>query len=159
MRHLRKSGSWVLVLLAIALSQTAKAETVAEILALQKAPPGVVFEIVSGDEDRLEEVLPKVRGDMGKLRAKFPGLSIAVVSHGDEQFALSNGEDERNDTTRSLVQSLVNDDKVSFHVCGTYAQMKGVDENAFPDYVDVAPHGPSQIRNYVDFGYIKILVN
>lgn len=135
----------------------AAAETVAQVLARENAPPGIVFEIVSSNKARLGEVLPGVRKDMEQLRKKFPGLDIVVVSHGDEQFALSNDAD-RHQATRNLVQSLVTSDKVTFHVCGTYAQMKGVDESAFPDYVDVAPHGPAQIRTYVDFGYIKILV-
>lgn len=159
MNFLKNAIAGMLIFLAATLPRTGAAETVADVLAMQKAPVGVVFEIVSDDNDRLEQVLPPLRKDIERLREKFPKLDIAVVSHGDEQFALSNDKTEGNKATRYLVQSLVDGDKVTFHVCGTYAQMRGVDAGAFPSYVDVAPHGPSQIRNYVDFGYLKIVVN
>lgn len=160
MNTLRQSG--LLAALALSLSWLnpagAQAETVDEVLSFKTAPPGVVFEIVSGDPARLKKVLPQVRKDILRLRARFKDLSIAVVSHGDEQFALTRKNQERYKETQASVRSLVMDEKVDFHVCGTYASMRNVDEKEFPDYVDVAPHGPVQIKTYIEFGYVKILV-
>lgn len=135
------------------------AESTADVLAYKKAPAGVVFEIVSGDEDFLEQALPKVRKDIANLRKRFPGLPIVVVSHGNEQFALTRDNRDDHENSQDQVQSLVTDNNVTFHVCGTYARMRNVDEDEFPDYVDVAPHGPEQIKAYLDLGYIRILVN
>lgn len=138
--------------------RAAWAITVDEVLAYQKAPYGVVFEIISGDKDELERALPKVRADMQRLKSRFPDISIAVVSHGKEQFALTSDNESEYKETHDVVRSMIADKNVSFHVCGTFASMNNVDENEFPDYVDVAPHGPMQIKNYVEFGYLKILV-
>ena len=35
----------------------------------------------------------------------------------------------------------------------------GTDPEDFPDYVDVAAHGPLQIQTYVDFGYLKVKID
>lgn len=135
------------------------ADTVEEVLSYKDAPAGVVFEIVSDDEDQLERALPTVKLGIAKLRKRFPGLPIAVVSHGQEQFALTEDNRDAYRQTHKQVQSLVADDKTNFHVCGTFAAMNNVGEDEFPDYVDVAPHGPLQIRSYEEFGYVKILVD
>lgn len=160
MSTLRQSGLLVAFLLPLLWLNpaTAQAETVDDVLSYKEAPPGVVFEIISSDPAKLKKVLPHVRKDIARLRARFKDLSIAVVSHGDEQFALTRKNQERYKETRASVRSLVMDDKVDFHVCGTYASMRNVDEKEFPDYVDVAPHGPVQIKTYIEFGYVKILV-
>ena len=58
-----------LVLLLGAATQPLEASTdVDELLLRTEAPPGVVFEIVEGDEDAMEELLPKVREAIRKLR-------------------------------------------------------------------------------------------
>jgi len=104
-------------------------------------------------------VIPAVRRDIDRLRARFPGLDIAVVSHGKEQFALTYENREDYAEVQDQVQSLVNNMRVTFHVCGTYARMHGVEVEEFPEYVDVAPYGPGQVKSYIEFGYVKILVN
>ena len=60
--------------------------------------------------------------------------------------------------THQLVQSLVNNDTVDFHVCGTHASWFDVMPEDFPDYVDVAPAAPAQIRHYEDLGYELIVL-
>ena len=52
------------------------------------APHGVVFEIAEGDESALDELLPRVRAAIERIRARFPHTEIAVVSYGGEEFAL-----------------------------------------------------------------------
>ena len=37
--------------------------------------------------------------------------------------------------------------------------MHNVSPEDFPDYVDVAAHGPLQIQTYVDFGYLKVKID
>lgn len=131
---------------------------VARLLAADKAPPGVVFEIVSADERALEWAVPKVSGYAEKLRARFPGLPIAVVTHGNEQFALRADAQSRYAALHRQVQALSTRDDVPVHICGAYADMRGVAPEAFPKYVDVAPSGPSQIRAYRDLGYVLVRV-
>lgn len=147
------------LLLVLAGPGTAWAATVDEVLAYEKAPYGVVFEIISHDKAKLDRALPKVRADMQRLKSRFPDIAIAVVSHGKEQFALTRDNESEHRETHNIVKSMIADKNVSFHVCGTFASMNNVAEEEFPDYVDVAAHGPLQIKNYVEFGYIKILVD
>ena len=127
-----------------------------QILSLKQAPAGIVFEIVTGAANSLEWALPKTQKIIKKLRARFPKLDIAIVTHGDEQFALKTTNDKKYKKVHSLTQQLVQKDNVPLHVCGTYASWKNVSEEEFPDYVDVTAAGPATINDYVALGYILI---
>ena len=127
-----------------------------ELLLLGEAPTGVVFEIVSGDINRLKLALPKTQKYIKQLREKFPGLEIAIVTHGNEQFALKQSNNKKFKKVHSLTQQLVNEDHVPLHVCGTYASWKNISAEEFPDYVDVTAAGPATINDYVSLGYILV---
>lgn len=126
------------------------------ILKMSKSPDGVVFEILA-DEDGLEWAIPRIQHYSHYLREKFPHIAIAVVSHGNEQFALQTDYQEDNKEIHTQVKSLLGS-KVQIHVCGTYAGWKGINPEDFPDYVDVVPSGPAQIRSYIELGYTRIEV-
>lgn len=131
-------------------------EQVEEILALKEAPAGIVFEIVTGEANSLEWALPETQGYIKELRARFPDIDIAIVTHGDEQFALKATNNKKYKKVHSLTQQLVQKDHVPLHVCGTYAGWKNVGEEEFPEYVNVAAAGPATINDYVALGYILI---
>ena len=133
-------------------------EQVDAIISKGTAPEGVVFEIVSGDPEGLRWALPEAKKSIEKLRAKFPDLDIAVVTHGREQFALQKKHKERFKKVHSLTESLVKDSGVNLHVCGTYAEWHNVTEEEFAEYADVAAAGPAQINDYINLGYTKILI-
>ncbi len=137
-------------------SESILADEIDGILASESAPPGVVFEVVSGDSDLLEDVLPAIRTAVRRLRERFPGIDIAIVTHGEEQFALTTSNREEAPKLHSIAESLVDDQQVSLHVCGTYAQWNGVSAEDFPEFVDVAAAGPAQINDYRALGYILV---
>lgn len=130
-------------------------EEIERILRME-APPGVVFEIVSGDREGLSWAIPAVSRYARQLREKFPALPIAVVSHGREQFALMSEKRPRYSQLHVDVRKLVKQEDIPVHVCGTYAGWNNVSEEEFPDYVDVAPAGPVQIEQYVELGYVRV---
>lgn len=154
-----KALSVPLLCLMTIFSSIALAETVDDVLSYKDVPGGVVFEIVSSDRNKLKEILPKVRSDMKRLRIHFPDMPIAVVSHGQEQFALTTDNQDEYKETHSAVKILLADKNVTFQICGTYASMHNVSEDEFPEYVDVVPHGPLQIKNYIEVGYVRIKVD
>lgn len=155
MRHL---FTWLLSALLFSGPLAASEGPVERLLARPEAPAGVVFEIVSGDDDLLTVLLPQLKRDIGRLRARFPDLPIAVVTHGSEQFALLARERERQAETHALVEELVRSEQVDVHVCGTHAAWEGHVPEDFPDYVDVSPAGPAQINDYLNLGYERILL-
>jgi intracellular sulfur oxidation DsrE/DsrF family protein len=125
---------------------------------METPPFGVVFEIAKGSRAALEWAIPAVKKYAQQLRKKFPDIGIAVVSHGKEQFALMKSEQDANLKVHETVKSLVADD-IPVHVCGTHASWLGKTAADFPDYVNVAPAGPTEINNYVDMGYRKIVLD
>ena len=150
---------WALMLIIVPLSAySAEGTTVEQLLARDAAPGGVVFEIVTGDSRSLDWAIPQVQQDVDRLRKKFPELEIAVVSHGQEQFGLTKNAGKKNSTIQKTTRSLIQNKDVTLHVCGTYAEWHGVSAEDFPDYVDVAPAGPTQINLYKELGYELVLV-
>ena len=146
------------LIFSICLSSFALANDDVEALLARAEPPhGVVFEIVEGDEEALEVLLPQVREAIEKIRAKYPETEFAVVSHGREEFALQSKHQAEYAEIHQQVQSLVADD-VPVHVCETHASWYGVTADDFPDYVDVAPTGPGQVRLYEELDYELIVI-
>jgi intracellular sulfur oxidation DsrE/DsrF family protein len=134
------------------------AGTLEQLLARSSAPPGVVFEIVDRDPQALEFALPWVSRAAEQLEERFPGLPMALVTHGQEMFALQDKHKEKNAAVHEQVQSLKRDKGMPVHVCETYAGWRGLGPEAFPSYVDVAPSGPSQVNNYLALDYVRLVV-
>ncbi|MGD8591206.1 MAG: DsrE family protein [Gammaproteobacteria bacterium] len=130
-----------------------------DLILKEKNPPfGVVFEIIEGSESDLEWAIAEVKKYSDQLRKRFPDIGIAVVSHGSEQFGLMKSEAKELKEVHATVKSLVQDDSIPVHVCGTHASWYGKDAGDFPDYVSVSPAGPTEIANYEDMGYEKIVL-
>jgi hypothetical protein len=132
--------------------------TLDEILARVAPPAGVVFEIVDRDPKALEFALPWVKQAAERLEERFPGIPMALVSHGQEMFALQEKYKDKSAAVHEQVQSLKRDKNIPVHVCETYAGWKGLGPEAFPSYVDVAASGPSQINNYLTLDYLRLVV-
>ncbi len=150
------AGLLGMLCLLVAASSQAQYE-IDQLLALEEAPFGVVFEIVEGEEDALETLVPQVQDYIRQLRRKFPAIEFAVVSHGREEFALQSTYRDEFAELHAQIQSLVAD-QVPVHVCETHAGWYGVTAEDFPEYVDVAPTGPSQIALYRELGYHLVVV-
>ena len=133
-------------------------EALQRVLNLSKAPEGVVFEIVEGDELALEQTLPRVRRAIEQIRERFSQTEFAIVSHGREEFALQSQYQQSLPEIHQQVKLLVADE-VPVHVCETHAGWYGVTAEDFPDYVNVAPTGPGQINLYIEMGYELILMD
>jgi intracellular sulfur oxidation DsrE/DsrF family protein len=143
-----------LVLLAL-LSSSAFAESLKDVLELNEAPPGVVFEIVEAGGDSWYATRPMLLKAIDKLHAKFSDLDIAVVSHGSEQFAFTKKNQTKYKSLHDTVKDL-GDKNIHVHVCGVHASWRSMTAEDFPDYVDVAPSGPAQINQYRELGYVVV---
>ncbi len=132
-------------------------EEVERVLSLEQPPPGVVFEVVSGNPDALIDVVPRISLYAERLRARFADLPVAVVTHGTEQFSLLSSEAENYAELHAQIQSLTGERGVDVHVCGTHASWRSKAPEDFPDYVDVAAAGPATVNDYRALGYIVIL--
>lgn len=128
------------------------------ILAEDQQPAGIVFEIVSGKSSLLGSLLTALKVDIERLHERFPGLPIAIVTHGLEQFDLTKKNRDKEALAHELVEQLVSTHNVDVHVCGTHAGWYGIDPEDFPDYVNVAAGGPTQIKNYQALGYELIIL-
>ncbi|WP_298676943.1 DsrE family protein [uncultured Lentibacter sp.] len=141
------------------LASPAFANTDVDALLTSNAPPvGVVFEVVQGDTLALSWALPQIRAQTARLKARFPTIKIAVVTHGNEQFSLMQGQSGAKAQQIQKLAQKFQASGVPLHVCGGYAQTQGVSAQAFPDYVDVAASGPGQIGAYRAQGYALVIV-
>lgn len=148
----------LIALLALPHAVFAESTTLDALLARKTAPPGVVFEIVDRDPKALELALPWVKQAAQRLKARFPKVPMALVTHGQEMFALQTKKRASHQAIHNIAQSLSRDDGIQVHVCETYANRRGLAPEDFPSYVDVAPEGPAQIRNYESLDYVRVVV-
>ena len=153
-----RSSLALLLIGALFATGLAASTDVEQILSAAEGPEGVVFEIVEIDESALENLLPQVREMIARIRTRFPATEFAVVSHGREEFALQSRYQEEYSEVHEAVQALVASE-VPVHVCETHAGWYGVVAEDFPDYVDVAPTGPGQVRLYQELGYELVIVD
>ena len=152
-----KRWSFLLLLFLPDILSAESEHDIENILQQSEPPAGVVFEIVTGDAEGLSWALPLTRSYIKTLRERFPELSVAVVSHGQEQFALQNREQAQQPAVHKQVRSLIDSD-VPVYVCGTYAGWRGLSDEDFPDYVNVAAAGPAQVNDYIALGYTRVLI-
>lgn len=131
---------------------------VADLLAQDPAPDGVVFELIGNEGDYLLNALKKVENYKKQLQEKFPELDIAVVSHGAEQFNLTKSSQSEEKEAHAFVKQLVAED-VPVHICETHASWRGVTPEDFPDYITVSSTGPAQIKVYEELGYTLIVID
>ena len=153
---------YLILTAALILSSVAHAvdhPMVTKMLSQDKAPPGVVFEIVTGDADALNWAVPLVTDYTQRLRAKFPKLEIAVVTHGKEMFALQKSQRGVAPEAHAELERLVKDAKIPVHVCETYAGWRGISPEAFPSFVNVSPTGPAQVKNYQQLDYVLVKIS
>jgi intracellular sulfur oxidation DsrE/DsrF family protein len=130
-----------------------------QLLAQDQAPPGVVFEIVTADPAGLDWAVPQVADYAKRLRERFPKLEIAVVTHGQEMFALQTTRRADSPEAHAGIEQLVKQQNIPVHVCETYAGWRGIRSEAFPPYVNVAPVGPTQVKLYLELGYVLIKIS
>lgn len=133
-------------------------QEVEAVLARAEAPSGVVFEVVSSRENALQRVLPDIKRYAERLKARFPEIGVAVVSHGSEQFSLLSENQPKYAGLHQSIEALVKSEDIPVHVCGGHASWRDNVPEDFPKFVDVAPSGPGQIRVYEDMGYVLIIL-
>ncbi|MBC8494470.1 MAG: DsrE family protein [Candidatus Thioglobus sp.] len=121
-------------------------------------PEGVVFELVEYKTDAWDWAAPKIKQLTGQLRHKYPNLDIAIISHGNEQFQLTRKNLAKNQNTVSLLNNL-SKQGVGIHVCGVNSSWNGISEDAYIDIVDVAVSGPAKLNDYINLGYVPIMLN
>jgi intracellular sulfur oxidation DsrE/DsrF family protein len=132
--------------------------TMEQLLTQPPAPSGVVFEIAQGQESALEWALPEARRNAERLRAAFPDIKLAVVTHGKEEFALLTANADKYKDVHNQVKSLTQNQDIPIHVCGTHASWYEKQPEDFPSYVNVAPAGPAQINDYRALGYAVVRI-
>jgi len=134
-------------------------QAVDEILALEKAPVGVLFELIGRENGQyLPDGLKKVEAYKAQLEKKFSDIKVAVVTHGAEQFELTKENAVEQSKTHNIVQRISAQD-VPVHVCSTHASWRGKTEVDFPDYVLASSGAGSQMQEYQDQGYIRVKIN
>ena len=133
-------------------------EQVKQLIAKKDVPEGVVFEVINQDKNFLMQALPEIDELSRRLRLRFPGLDIIVISHGSEMFALTRSNQKKNPVLVEQLESL-SGESVNVHVCGTLAEMRNVDHSEFPSNVEVAVSGPTEIEKYIDLGFVHIKIS
>lgn len=114
---------------------------------------GIIFTIRDYDEEALVWLVERADYYLYLIRKSHPKLPIAFMSHGDEVSSLKKDPEEQYIRLHQYIQHWIKDYHVIFHVCGSMAELLGLSQDSFPDYIDVVSHGPTKVKDYRDFGY------
>ena len=127
------------------------------IVAADGPPEGVVFELVFWDDNTWTWAAPMISDLRAQLQNRFPGLDVAIVSHGGEQFQLTRSRIGEQPEAISQLLSLA-DEGVNLHVCGGHSSWYDIPDSEYIDIVDVSPSGPAQVNDYLALGYRLIVL-
>ncbi|MCS5586546.1 MAG: DsrE family protein [Gammaproteobacteria bacterium] len=119
-------------------------------------PTGVVFELIESDKSTWTWAAPMIKDLKEQLKAKYPDIEIAIVSHGREQFQLIKERVKSQELAISILKDLVRKEEVDLHVCGTHSSWYDIPASSYIDIVDVAVSGPAKINDYINLGYQPI---
>jgi intracellular sulfur oxidation DsrE/DsrF family protein len=127
------------------------------LIAADREPDGVVFELIAWDDNTWDWAAPMIESFTHRLRHKYPEVDIALVSHGAELFDLALEQDMGSDPAIRQLRS-ISDENVDIHVCGNYASYKGLGDGDFLPFVDVSPSASAQLADYRKLGFAHILL-
>ena len=131
-------------------------EELSDIEWLIKHPkPGVIFTLREYDDEGFSWTAERLNYYIDLLRNADPKLRIAILAHGDEVASLSHKSASHYEKLHHFIQDWAKQD-ITTHACGSMAHMLGLNEDDFPDYIDVVPYGPSQVKDYMELGYSHI---
>jgi len=133
----------------------ALAQTVDDVLSRETPPPGIVFEFSGNEEAALETALPRLWGDVARIRERFPGVPVEVVSHGLELLSLSRENAFFYPAAHEAARAL-HTAGITLTVCGAYADDFDLGREDFPAYVDVVPSAPAHRDNLIALDYLVI---
>ena len=126
-----------------------------QLLTDSQQPEGVVFEIIVWEDDSWDWAAPMLKDYVERLRHKYAGLDIALISHGAELFDLTHRAGlENSPAIRQLAD--LEAEGIEIHVDGEYARWKRLEQRDFLEFVEVAASGSAQLAAYVELGYVSI---
>ena len=132
--------------------------SVDNLITANNEPDGVVFEIITWEDNTWDWAAPLLQSLTEQLRAKYPGLDIALISHGNELFDLASKNADRSRAAMNTLQNL-SDNNVDIYVCGDFAKYKHLGTGDFLPFVDVAPSGPAQLQDYIHLGFEHVMLD
>jgi len=157
-----KQLSSIVLVFILALASNSQAQeyrlaSVDALIAANSEPDGVVFEIITWEDNAWDWAAPKLNALIEQLRSSYPGLEVALISHGNELFDLAKEQNKQPEPAMQTLQDLSEDD-VDIYVCGTYASYKHLGIDDFLAFVNVAPSGPAQLNDYIKLGFEHIVL-
>lgn len=154
---MKPAGLIVSLLLLTGLAQAAEFyhAKVEQLIAQDLQPDGVVFELMSWEDNSWNWAVPMLDRFISRLQQKFPGLDVALVSHGAEMFDLSISANKKDDPAIKQLEDL-HSNGLEVHVSADYAKYKRMDANSFLDFVDVPDSSDAQLENYQQLGFVRI---
>lgn len=130
-------------------------EKVDQLISADQPPDGVVFELMSWEDNSWDWAVPMLEQFIAQLQDRFSDLDVALISHGAEMFDLSRKADK---ATQPVFQRLaaLQRQGLEIHVDAAYAKYKRLGVNDFLDFVDVPDSSDAQLENYLQLGFVPI---
>ena len=126
-----------------------------QLLASGQQPEGVVFEIMAWQDHSWNWAAPMLQEYVERLRENYPGIDLALISHGAELFDLSRRAGLQNSPAIRRLARL-GADGVEIYVDGEYARWKRLEQRDFLEFVEVVDSASAQLAAFIELGYEPI---
>jgi len=158
---MKNSIQWLVIVFAIYLpglhADGYRLSAVEALIAADSEPEGVVFEIITWEDNSWEWAAPMLQTATRQLRDRYPGIDIVLISHGNELFDLALKNNHPLKPAMQILQSL-SEEQVDFYVSGDYAKYKKLGTKDFLAFVDVSPSGATQLQDFINLGFSHIVL-
>jgi len=121
---------------------------VSRLLQRSDPPPGVVFEVIENDHNALEQLQAPLSELTEHLKQRHPGLSIEMVSHGNELATLAATGSQRSEFLRWSQTKAV--DVVG---CQYYAEMRDMNIEQLNENIDLVASATRHLEQRIAEGY------
>lgn len=126
---------------------------IAEVLDIEYEPRRVVYDLTTGDKDKLSHVLDQIVY-LYKLYQSDPlGSSIVVVIHGDAIPYFAIDDFSQNEETMRRAQSLTVGTSIEFRMCRAAARLLDYEADDIHGFVYMVPMADAEIARLQHDGY------
>ena len=123
----------------------------------QTTPLKYYFDVVRHSPDALLKVLTRAQSIYDQTQEQSRGtMQVVLVLHGPDITYFDSDNYEQYQEIVDLAASLDSIGVFDFKVCAASASNLGVAENRLPEFVELVPYGPAEVRRLEAAGYVRL---
>lgn len=132
--------------------QLATCPPIAQLLASEHQPAGVVFEVMENDAAAFKALTPAFKNLHAQLAEQIPDMPVLLVTHGNELFSFLNTENNASQNFLAFAQQ----EEITVTGCRFYTELRGQDVQALSEQIALADSATDYLDEKQAAGFLVI---